>query len=352
MTRCIFCHEDKSKLTDEHIIPAALSSNIVLKKSSCAECQAQCNSSFETRFLKGSNFIALLRAQLGLKGRRNEPIYGFDRHGSILTCAVQPGFPEIRIGISAGGIRRPPQIICLDESSKPLGFFFFPDSPPKIVTVAFISELVGDIPEGTKTAALWMDGDMCTANGWRMILEAFVAWGNQKQIVPIASSVATENATVNFQLDWTAEYRDRGIAKICFVFLMSLLDESSRHGTQFADISSYILKGKEDATEHRVQVIQWNGEHPLQFATDLNFHVLLAVVEDDAHIYGLIQLFNMGLFAVRLGQKTDDLNLPDTLKTYFLDKSSGEAGTWHVTEHGFEITERFAKAARYSGQLT
>ena len=94
MPECLLCLEDKPTLTDEHIIPAALGSNLTLPKSTCRECQTLCNSSFEQRFLKGSNFVSLLRAYLGIKGRRNEPIYGFDRHGNPLTMTVQQGFPR------------------------------------------------------------------------------------------------------------------------------------------------------------------------------------------------------------------------------------------------------------------
>src|SRR5215208_6664839 len=99
MSRCLFCCEDKTILTDEHIIPAALGGNLKLPKSTCAQCQTKCNQSFEQRFLKGSNFVALLRAYLGIRGRRNQPIYGFDSHGDPLTVTVQPGFPAIRVGI-------------------------------------------------------------------------------------------------------------------------------------------------------------------------------------------------------------------------------------------------------------
>jgi hypothetical protein len=98
MPVCLLCLKDKPSLTDEHIIPAALGSELILPKTTCQECQRLCNRSFEQRFLKGSNFVSLLRAYLGIKGRRNEPIYGFDRHGNPLTMTVQQGFPPIKVG--------------------------------------------------------------------------------------------------------------------------------------------------------------------------------------------------------------------------------------------------------------
>jgi hypothetical protein len=60
MNTGVFCLQEKDKLTDEHIIPAALGGNLVLSNASCEECQTECNRSFEQRFLKGSNFIAMI----------------------------------------------------------------------------------------------------------------------------------------------------------------------------------------------------------------------------------------------------------------------------------------------------
>lgn len=41
MLRCILCLEEKSPLTDEHVIYAALGGGVVLKKTTCEECQRQ-----------------------------------------------------------------------------------------------------------------------------------------------------------------------------------------------------------------------------------------------------------------------------------------------------------------------
>jgi len=125
MPKCIFCLEEKSKLTDEHVIYAALGSDIVLPNSSCKACQEKCNKSFEQRFLKGSNFVGLIRAQLGIRGRRNKPIFGFDKHGAPITVIVQPGFPPIRVGLSKNGVQRPMQIVLADEKVQPISYHFF-----------------------------------------------------------------------------------------------------------------------------------------------------------------------------------------------------------------------------------
>lgn len=212
-------------LTDEHVIPAVLGSNIVLQKATCEECQRECNQSFEHQFLKGSNFVSLLRAHLGLRGRRNEPIYGFDQHGQPLTVEVQPGFPAIRVGLQANGSERPMQIILSDESKQSFDFFFLPDVIQRPILPTFFDELVSPVPPGKKFASFWADGDIIPANGWRDLLEAFVAWANRKSLLPAASSIAAGEAKISLSLDWNTEYRNRGLVKICFLYILMTIPE-------------------------------------------------------------------------------------------------------------------------------
>src|SRR5438093_6982328 len=98
MMTCLLCRQERDALTDEHILPMALGGNLYLPRSTCEACQQLCNRSFEQKFLKGTNYIAMLRATLGLRGRGEEPIYGFDNHGEPLTVIVQSGFPPLRVG--------------------------------------------------------------------------------------------------------------------------------------------------------------------------------------------------------------------------------------------------------------
>ncbi|PPD13921.1 MAG: hypothetical protein CTY25_11835 [Methylobacterium sp.] len=72
--RCIFCDKDAKSvsLTDEHIIPRALSlkNEILIRNGSCSECNAYCNQSFEnkcinTNFVSYRKFIELKRRKRG-----------------------------------------------------------------------------------------------------------------------------------------------------------------------------------------------------------------------------------------------------------------------------------------------
>lgn len=352
MARCIFCTEEKVSLTDEHVIPAALGCNIVMSNASCEGCQRQCNRSFEHRFLKGSNFIALLRAYLGIRGRRNEPIFGFDRHGHPLTLEVQPGFPPIRIGIRANGVERPMQVILADENKKPLGYVFLPNEIQKPVLPSFFDSYVQEVPLGSKFATFWADGDAISANGWRDLLEAFVAWSKKSSLLPIASSVAASESGVSLSLDWGAEYRDRGIVKICFVYFLTTIPEESRFSEVFKHVRDYILYGRfsSDFWQHG-PVLQWNGPHPGIGLGDHKFTYLLATVVHKHSVYGLIQLHNMGLFCVKLSTPQSNPSIPDTLTTYLLERNKEGNHTLSVKSHSDDEAKFFAEAVRNSGQL-
>ncbi|MGH2397173.1 MAG: HNH endonuclease [bacterium] len=353
MTRCIFCLEEKEPLTDEHIIPAALGSNVVLKKSVCEDCQRQCNRSFEQRFLKGSNFIALLRAHLGIRGRRNTPIFGFDQHGHPLTLVVQPGFPPIRVGLRENGLERPMQVIVADESRNPLDYYFLPDKIQRPILPSFFDGIVESVSPEAKFASFWADGDSIAANAWRELLEAFVAWSNLRTLIPIASSVAAREAQVPFSLDWNTEYRNRGLAKICFLYLISMLPYSDRFNEAFQSIRDYILFGKNTAEMQTLElVIQWNGPHPEVALGDRNFTYLLATVEVDRRVFGVVQLHNMGLFCVRLLASQPNTCPPDSLTTYLLQKEGSDNYALTTHDHSSDEVAAFAASIRRNGQLS
>lgn len=351
MGRCIFCGDEKDKLTDEHIIPKALASNVYLPKASCEQCQQICNQSFKQRFLKGSNFVAMVRAQLGIRGRRNEPVFGFDQHGHPLSIEVQPGFPPIRVGMATAGFYRPMQVILADGQSQPLSYTFLPDAVQRPITSAFFDNLVGTPHAEASVAAFWADGDLLVANAWRELLEAFVAWANRRSLIPMASSIATGAAKVPFSLDWNAPYRDRGLAKISFMYMLSLLDEPARYDISFKPIRDYLLTGEYRSTAwSHGPVLQWSGQFPLT-EPELKFTYLTATVTRGRDVFGLVQLLNMGLFCVKLASTTDLALVPESLTTYSLEKDA--AGNYVMTSQLHVASEvgAFAEGVRNSGLL-
>ncbi len=349
MARCIFCLEEKNPLTDEHIIPAALGSNVVLRKAVCEDCQKHCNRSFEQRFLKGSNFISLLRAHLGIRGRRNEPVYGFDQHGKPLTVEVQPGFPPIRIGLKVNGLERPMQVILADESRTPLNYYFLPNEIQRPILPGYFDTIVDHVPTEAKFVSFWADGDVIAANPWRELLEAFVVWANQKSLLPSASSIAAGMARVPFALDWNVDYRNRGLAKICFLYALAQLSEGERLHEAFQPIRNYILYGKFDVDFWvHGPVLQWDGPQPSAGLGDFKFTYLLATIVSEQGIFGLVRLHNMGLFCVKLSLPMSDSQVRDTLTTYLLERNQGEKYAFLPHEHSVDQARLLAEAARNS----
>jgi hypothetical protein len=174
-----------------------------MPESTCKECQTLCNSSFEQRFLKGSNFVALRRAYLGIKGRRNEPIYGFDKHGNPLTMTVQQGFPPIKVGIGANQLVRPMQVIlCVAKRVQhPISYHFCPELIQRPITTNFFENVVDEIPSEANCAAFWADGDVLPVNYWRELFETFVSWCNSKGLAAMSSVASTQNSGVELAIE-------------------------------------------------------------------------------------------------------------------------------------------------------
>lgn len=243
MPTCLFCLKDCSELTDEHIIPAALGGNLLLRGATCTECQRVCNNGFETRFLKGSNFISLIRSNLGIRGRGNEPIYGFDQHGAPLTVLAQSGFPPIRVGLAYRKLERPMQVILLNELRSPLEYCFLPEKIALPVGASFFSSVIETVPDGCTSAALWADGDILPVNHWRQLMEAFLSWCHASNIAALVSTAATGSAKIELSVDWNSHYRNRGLTKIALMYALYRMETSQRTANELFNVREYVLNG-------------------------------------------------------------------------------------------------------------
>lgn len=154
-----------------------------------------------------------------------------------------------------------------------------------------------------------------------------------------------------FSLDWNIPYRDLGLAKISFMYMLSLLDESTRYDTSFKPIRDYLLTGEyRSAAWSHGPVLQWNGPFPLT-EPELKFTYLTATISRGGDVFGLVQLLNMGLFCVKLASTTDLTLVPESLTTYLLEKHA--AGNYVMTsqKHGEGESHAFAEGVRNSGLL-
>ena len=68
MWKCIICEIEGIKLTEEHIIPNALSNNVLKSKCICKDCNSKLWSTIDNKFVD-SFVIKLKRYQECIKGR-------------------------------------------------------------------------------------------------------------------------------------------------------------------------------------------------------------------------------------------------------------------------------------------
>lgn len=354
MPKCLLCHQDKASLTDEHIIPAALGSDLILSKSTCEDCQRRCNKSFEGRFLKGSNFVSLIRSLLGIRGRRDEPIYGFDKHGNPLTVVVQPGFPPIRVGLAHGRLERPMQVILTDDTLNAGAYYFLPDTLERPVTKSLFERLVSDMPSNATHAAFWADGDYLAVNHWHDIIEAFVSWCDSRKLTALTSKASSSNVRINLVIDWNAEYIRRSLTKICYMYTMSRLSYSDRFSPLFEHARRYILEGKPYPADYwkHAPVLQWDGPKPAQdVMKSRKLTYFLACLNIGNSIFSLIWLTKMGLFAVKVCNLSNRKVCEDRITVYLLEKKGNNNYIMKEDDLDVEDIEKFKISVKSSGQL-
>src|SRR5689334_22057896 len=66
--KCIYCGDDKSPLSDEHIIPDGLGGNLILVKASCFSC-AKITGNVEQQVLQRT--FGAVRAELGIRSPKS-----------------------------------------------------------------------------------------------------------------------------------------------------------------------------------------------------------------------------------------------------------------------------------------
>ncbi|MDA8215294.1 MAG: hypothetical protein M0Z64_08470 [Nitrospiraceae bacterium] len=177
---------------------------------------------------------------------------------------------------------------------------------------------------------------------------------NHKGLLPIASSIASGEARVEFSLDWNTEDRNRGLAKICYAYALSKLPEEKRYNAALDATRAYILKGTQYPHSYwqHAPILQWNGIYPgIDVIGDIKFTYLLALVFKDDCLFCLIRLHNMGLFAVKLSTAVDNPLCLNSVTTYLLNKEQDSKYSLKENSFSLDKANEFAKSVISSGQL-
>lgn len=327
--KCILCLKYSDALTDEHVIPLALGCDVKLNKSVCESCQRTCNKEFEGSSLKGPNFISLLRSLLGIKGRRDAPIYGHEKHGTSLLASVCNGFPQIRIGLGRNRAVHQMQIIIANSRLEGLSYYFLPNQIPIPISNEFFEGIVDQIPEGATVAALWTDRRGLRPEHWQILSQAFLRWSEGINLQGMISDAPLTKVTTDILIEWNTERRNRFFTKICFIYAMYKTEDDKRYDRHFDCVREYILKGTEFPMgfwKHS-PILQWAGQKPGgNVMGNRRMTYMLSTLNINGSLYGMIYITKYGLFCIRITSATAEKLCEDNLTLFrLINNSSGHS---------------------------
>ena len=241
------------------------------------------------------------------------------------------------------------QVILLDSNHAPLTYTFLPDRLIRPVRADFFTSMVPEIPALSKSAALWLDGDACPVNVWQEVVDAFVSWAETNRLSAQVSSVVL-NQSVPLTIEWNGAEVIRGIAKIAIMYALYKIPQGERYLPDLGALRDFVRLGiltTEDASRPFGPVKQWSGPHPAEEALrGVEFTYLLALVRIDRFVYCFVQLYDMGLYVVRVGSSP---SIPSRLSTFSLQRrGSGDRFELVETEHSDGVMKKFANAAAAS----
>ena len=133
--RCIYCGSQDNRLGREHIIPLALSGDLVLPAASCRACE-KVTGGFEQRVLQGP----LLSARAALELRTRRP----DRRPTTFPIRVCTGAVEVEVEVNAP-LDAYPQAVILPMYDPPR-YFQHDDAREGVSVSGFYLGHVGTVP--------------------------------------------------------------------------------------------------------------------------------------------------------------------------------------------------------------
>lgn len=322
---CIYCKKITNRFSDEHVIPKALGGSIILKNAVCNSCNNALSREFEMAVFKGGNSpFAFLRSWTGMKGRREIPIFGKERHGQPVLLTLKEGYPQIQEYVVDKDTFWYPQFIFIFEDGSIKRYDYIKDNNENFkedIESILVEE--GIDKNKIKKLYFWYDSKATSVYGGRLFEKGLREWAEFNNVAweLFDETAKGKSARIVININWLII--ERLVSKIMLNFLFYKIQEPNFWFLPiFDDIRNFIRYGKGKPSH-----LLWSGDKPrADFLNGKLSTILLLIFEFNKKIFGV---FAMGLpiggHIIRLTNETEGSFKKDFgLSFNYLDKSFEE----------------------------
>jgi len=287
MPRCLFCRREFAELTDEHVFPAAIGGELVVKNATCAECNHGISKKYEQEI---AGRLVHFRRILDLKDRRGE-------------------VPKIEVTLNMDGQER-------RASLRGDGELVLRPRVTETVKEGVVETVYENLPEAAKENLR----KKAKKRGMELIEE------------PTPGGVV--EASFSGNLDFlTSEGMLRYIAKVAYAAMALRMGIPVAQSDSFNEIREYINTGG-GGTQVRLFV---NEAFMTESAHGLHQHsVVLAGRNDKRRVDAVVRLFGGLSYMVTLSSRYEGADFFDTL---VYDSQRGEINKALATHLQSEIVQ-------------
>jgi hypothetical protein len=287
MPKCLFCQHEFEKLTDEHVFPAAIGGNLMVRNATCADCNNGISGKFEQYIAR--RFVHFRRL-LSLKDRRGE-------------------VPVIEIGVRLGGDER--RASLLSDGTTVLR-----PRVTKVVQDGVVETIYEDLPEANRENLR----KKAEEQGCQLIEEP----------TPGGEVEASFSGDLDFL---TSEEMLRYVAKVAYTALALRMGVAVAESDSFEEIREYIKTGRSGASVR----LFLNEAFLAGSAQGLHQHsVVLAGRNDKRRVDAIVRIFGGLSYMVALSDRYEGADFFDTL---VYDSQRGEINKVLATHVQSEILQ-------------
>jgi hypothetical protein len=287
MPRCLFCLTEADKLTDEHVFPAALGGNLVVKNATCAACNNGFSKAFE-QFI--ANRLTHFRRVLSIK----------DRRGDV---------PKIEVTIEVDGEKRKAWLM-------PDGSTVLKPHVSEVSKDGIAERIFENLPEEEKESLR----RVAQEKGWKLIEEP--------------SPGGEVEASFSGDLDFlTSDEMLRNAAKIAHSALAFRMGTGFARSDSFTEIRTYVRTGGETPGARiflNEKFLAASEQGPHQHS------VVIVGRRDKGRVDAIVKLFGGLCYSVNLSDQYSGADFFDTLA---YDAQRGEINKILVTHEQTEFLQ-------------